>query len=106
MKKEYNETTDIEKVLNEAQKRGVDKIKMFLGLSVDEMGNLPRHIVDNIHKQAKIGMDLHREQNVHNRSNDGLSVRIYHLVAEDKKELKELVSSSLPSYLPVHEKQK
>jgi 2-iminoacetate synthase ThiH len=106
MNEKNNDSDDIEKTLNEAQKRGVDKIKMFLGLDVKEMEKLPRHIVDNIHKQAKIGMDLHREQNIHNRSNDGLSVRIYHLVAEDKKELKELVLSSLPTYLPELEERK
>jgi len=104
MDKKEDTQKEIEKLIEETVRRGADKMKLFLGLNQEDMMNLyktgGKYILDIQREQAKIGLDLYREQNVQARASAGLSVRVYHMIAEDKKEFKQLVSKSLPSYLP------
>ena len=52
-----------------------------------------------IHNKAKIGMQFEREMNLSTRAVEMNYIRVFKLVAEDKKELKALIKRSLPKYL-------
>ena len=54
-----------------------------------------------IHQKAKIGMQFEKEMNVSKRAVEMNYLRVFKLVAEDRKELKKYVKASMPQYLPM-----
>ncbi len=82
----------------EIQELGLNAIKEFFKA---DLGNFDKEIVKIIHDKAKIGMQFEKEMNVSKRAVELNYLRVFRLVAEDKKELKKYVKQSMPQYLPM-----
>ena len=92
--KEQQETTK-----KEIQELGLNAIKEFFKV---DTGEIDRDTIKVIHDKAKIGMQFEREMNVSKRAVEMNYLRVFRLVAEDKKELKKYVKHSMPHYLPMN----
>jgi len=82
----------------EIQELGLNAIKEFFKADVDKFD---KDTIKFIHDKAKIGMQFEREMNVSKRAVEMNYIRVFRLVAEDKKELKKYVKASMPQYLPM-----
>jgi len=82
----------------EIQDLGLNAIKEFFKADVD---NFTKETITMIHQKAKIGMQFEKEMNVSKRAVEMNYLRVFKLVAEDKKELKKYVKKSMPHYLPM-----
>jgi len=82
----------------EIQELGLNAIKEFFKV---DTGEIDRDTIKVIHDKAKIGMQFEREMNVSKRAVEMNYLRVFRLVAEDKKELKKYVKQSMPQYLPM-----
>ena len=91
---------DLEKKKEEIEELGLNSIKTYFNLSADDLNKIPKHVLDHIHKKAKIGMQFEREMMTSSRAVENNYIRVFRLVAEDKKELKRLIKKSLPHYIP------
>ena len=65
------------------------------------MDKLDKNTLAHLHQKAKIGMQFEKEMNVSKRAVEMNYLRVFKLVAEDRKELKKYVKSSMPQYLPM-----
>ena len=83
----------------EIQELGLNAIKEFFKV---DTGEIDRDTIKVIHDKAKIGMQFEREMNVSKRAVEMNYLRVFRLVAEDKKELKKYVKHSMPHYLPMN----
>jgi len=79
----------------EIQELGLDALKEFFGVDVSKLDN---NTLKHIHQKARIAMQFEREMNVTQRAVELNYLRVYRLVAEDKKELKKLIKKSMPKY--------
>ena len=82
----------------EIQELGLNAIKDFFKADVD---TFDKDTIKVIHDKAKIGMQFEKEMNVSKRAIEMNYIRVFRLVAEDKKELKKYVKASMPQYLPM-----
>lgn len=82
----------------EIEELGLTAIKEYFHLDRNDLEAIPKHVLDHIHKKAKIGMQFEREMTVSKRAIENNYIRIFRLVAEDKKELRKLIKNSLPHY--------
>jgi hypothetical protein len=82
----------------EIQELGLNAIRDFF--KVDPRVDLDANTLHIIHSKAKIAMQFEREMNLSERSVELNYLRVFRLVAEDRKELKRLIKKSLPKYLP------
>ena len=83
---------------SEIQELGLNAIKEFFKADVD---SFDKETIKIIHDKAKIGMQFEKEMNVSKRAVELNYLRVFRLVAEDKKELKKYVKQSMPQYLPM-----
>lgn len=60
---------------------------------------IEKDILQSIHNKAKLAMSFEREINLNKRAVELNYIRVFRLVAEDKKELKRLIKQSLPQYM-------
>jgi len=81
----------------EIQKLGLNAIKEYFNIDVSR---LDKDTLKHLHGKAKIGMQFEKEMNVSLRAVEMNYLRVFRLVAEDKKELKNLIKKSIPHYLP------
>ncbi len=90
-----------EKVTTTTEKRqaiehlGLSAIEQYFGVDV---ATLNPDVVKNLHNKARVAMQFEKEINVSKRAVEGNYLRVFKLVAEDKKELKKLITKSLPQY--------
>ena len=82
----------------EIQELGLNAIKEFFQV---DTADINKDTIKVIHEKAKIGMQFEKEMNVSKRAVEMNYLRVFRLVAEDKKELKKYVKQSMPQYLPM-----
>lgn len=80
----------------EIQQLGLNAIKEYFKIDVT---TLDKEIVKHLHQKAKIGLSFEREMNLSKRAIEMNYIRVFRMIAEDKKELKKLVKKSLPQYI-------
>lgn len=79
------------------QELGLNAIEDYFNIDVSE---LDANTLKHLHQKAKIGMQFEKEMNVSKRAVEGNYLRVFRLIAEDKRELKTLIKKSIPHYLP------
>ena len=87
-----------EKLKTEIEELGLKAIKNYFEVDTDK---LKPELVRNLHNKAKIAMQFEKEVNLTKRFVEMNYLRVFRLVAEDKKELKKLIKNSLPKYYPI-----
>jgi len=80
----------------EIQELGLNAIKEYFKVDISQ---LDRETLNHLHQRAKIGMSFEREMSVSKRAVEMNYLRVFKLIAEDKKEIKKLIKKSLPQYL-------
>lgn len=82
----------------EIQQLGLNAIKDYFKV---DPNNFDRDFLKHLHEKAKIAMQFEREMNLGKRAVEMNYIRVFRLVAEDKKELKKYIKKSMPQYLPI-----
>lgn len=90
---------ELDEKKEEIEELGLNAIKGYFNLNDADLNNIPKHVLDHIHKKAKIGMQFEREMSVGKRAIEMNYIRIAKLYAEDQKELRGILKKSLPQYL-------
>ena len=88
---------------NEIQKIGLDKIKEYFNVNLDkliELNKTDKEIIKFLYAQARLGMSFEKEMNLSKRALEMNFIRVFRLIAENKKELRQLIQKSIPQYLP------
>lgn len=88
---------ELERNKSEIQELGLNAIKDFF--KIDPREAIEKDTIQLIHNKAKIAMQFEREMNVSKRAVEMNYIRVFRLVAEDKRELKRLIKKSVPQYL-------
>lgn len=81
----------------EIQQLGLDAIREYFNINPND---LDKSTLIHLHQKAKIGMQFEREMNLSKRAVENNYLRVFRLIAEDKKEMKKLIKKSIPNYLP------
>jgi len=87
----------LEEKKKDIQELGLEAIRDYFQVDV---GSLEPELVKQLHNKARIGMQFEKEMNLSNRAVEMNYLRVFRLIAEDKKELKRYIKKSLPKYLP------
>ena len=87
---------ELEKTKKDIQELGLDALKNYFGVDVEQ---LDPKILHHLHQRARVAMQFEREMCVSARAVENNYLRIFKLIAEDKKELHKLIKKSLPKYL-------
>jgi len=88
---------EIEAKKKEIETLGLNAISEYFKIDVSQ---LDTDTLKHLHQKAKIGMQFEKEMNVSKRAVEMNYLRVFRMVAEDKKELKKLINKSIPHYLP------
>ena len=86
---------DLEIQKKEIQELGLNAIREYFNIDVSK---IDKETLKHLHQKAKIGMSFEREMNVSKRAIEMNYLRVFRLIADDKKELKALIKKSLPNY--------
>ena len=95
------EKEDMAEKRDEIQGLGLGAIKKYFGINPAKLNKL---VLEHLFKQAKIGMQFEREQNVNKRTVESNYIRVFKAIAENKKDFKELLQGKMPHYLPEENK--
>ena len=87
---------DMSQKKTEIQELGLNAIMEYFKIKPED---IDKDTVRVIHEKAKLAMQFEREMNVSKRAVEMNYIRVFRLVAEDKKELKVLIKKSMPQYL-------
>lgn len=79
---------------------GLKAIKEYFQLAQEQMDSLSPSVLHHLHHKAKLGMQFEKEVGVSKRAIEMNYIRVFRMIAEDKKELKNLIRNSLPKYYP------
>ncbi len=90
---------DTDNKKDEIQELGLNAIKEFF--NIDPATEVDKNTLNLIHNKAKIAMQFEREINLGKRAVELNYIRVFRLIAEDKKELKKYMKISMPKYVPV-----
>jgi len=90
-------TEDLINKKKEIQELGLNAIKDYFKIDV---AKLDKDTLSHLHQKAKIGMQFEKEMNVSKRAVEMNYLRVFRMVAEDKKEIRKLIKKSIPNYLP------
>jgi hypothetical protein len=82
----------------EIQGLGLNAIKEYFKIDVSK---LEPSLLVHLHNKAKIGMQFEREMNLSKRAIEMNYIRVFRMIAEDKKELRKFIKKSLPQYSPI-----
>jgi hypothetical protein len=88
---------EIRNVKKDIEELGLKALKDYFGLDINKVD--PK-LLSHIHQRASIAMRFEREMNISKRAVENNYLRVFRLIAEDKKELKELIKKSIPEYIP------
>jgi hypothetical protein len=80
----------------EIEALGLNAIKDYFKVDVSK---LDKDTLIHLHQKAKIGMGFEREMSLSKRAVEMNYLRVFKLIAQDKKEIKKLIKKSLPHYL-------
>lgn len=97
-KKEEEEEENAEELEKEIQLIGLGAIKEYFMIDIT---GVDRETLIELHKKARLGMQFEREFNLSKRAIENNYIRVFRLIAEDKKELKQYIKKSLPQYYPL-----
>ena len=89
---------NIEQQKDEINRIGLNAIKEYF--SVD-LSNLNKEALKHLHSRARIGLSFEKEMSVSKRAVEMNYIRIFRMIAEDKKELKKYIKTSMPKYYPI-----
>lgn len=81
---------------NEIQDMGLNAIMDFFKLKPEDIN---KDTIQVIHNKAKLAMQFEREMNLSKRAIELNYIRVFRMVASDKKELKSLIRKSMPQYM-------
>ncbi len=79
---------------------GLDRISGYFDLTVKELEKLDPTALKHLYNQANIGMRFEAEMGKQKRREEMNTVKIYSMLAEDKKELRKWIKAGLPKYHP------
>ena len=88
---------DKEELKEEIETLGLNTLRDYFGVDIQ---SVKPHILTHIHQRARVAMQFEKERNVSKRAVENNYIRVFRLVAEDKKELKTLIKQSIPMYYP------
>lgn len=91
----FSKNKEIQK--EQIQKLGLKAIEEYFKI---DTSTLDKEFIKLLHEKAKLGMQFEREMNLSKRAVEMNYLRVFKLVAEDRKELKKLIKKSIPHYLP------
>ena len=90
------EEQDLSNMKKEIQEIGLNAIREFFKIDTSE--SIDAKTLHIIHSKAKIAMQFEREMSVSKRAVENNYIRVFRMIADDKKELKKLIKRSLPQY--------
>jgi hypothetical protein len=79
----------------EIEDMGLSAIRNYFEVNPEQLDN---ETLKHLHNKAKIGMQFEKEMGVNKRAIEMNYLRVFRLMAEDKKELKKLIKKGLPQY--------
>lgn len=82
----------------EIHELGLNAIRDYFQIDVD---TLDKDTTINLHNKARLAMSFTREFNVSKRAVESNYIRVFRMMAEDKKELKKYIKAALPKYYVV-----
>ena len=94
-KSEAERLLDFKKTI---QEDGLRAIQRLFSITKEEIEAWPKELIDTIHKQAWIGLQFSKNLSIDKRAVEKNYITIFRLIAEDKEELKRLITESLPHY--------
>ena len=80
----------------EIQNLGLNAIKDFFKINP---ADLDKEFINNLHNKARLAMQFEKEMNISKRAVELNYIRVFRLIAEDKKEIRRLIKKSMPQYL-------
>jgi hypothetical protein len=92
------EKNNIETKKEEIQKLGLNAIHDYFKV---DFNKFKPEFIKLIHDKAKLGMQFEREMNLSKRAVEMNYIRVFKLIASDKKELKRYIKTSMPKYSPI-----
>jgi hypothetical protein len=91
------EMKNLETEKKEIQKLGLNAIREYFKIDV---GKFDAGFLKHLHQKATLGMTFEKEMNLSKRAVEMNYIRVFRLIAEDKKEIRRLIKKSIPQYLP------
>lgn len=80
------------------QELGLKAIEEFFKVKPSELDKSTLHV---LHSKAKIAMQFEKEMGLSKRAVEMNYIRVFRLIAQDKKELKKYIQKSMPKYYPI-----
>lgn len=80
----------------EIRELGLEAIKNYFQI---EPSKLDKNVLTHLHQMAKMGMQFEKEMNLNERSVEKNYIRVFSMIASDKKELKKYIKKSMPNYI-------
>jgi len=87
---------NMESQKEEIESLGLNAIKGYFEIDVDK---LDRETLKHLHQKAKLGMSFEKEMALSKRAVELNYLRVFKMIAEDKKELRSLIKQKMPKYL-------
>ena len=81
----------------EIQELGLNAVKEFFKVDPEKFD---KDFLKVLHEKAKIGMQFEKEMGIGKRAIESTYLRVFRMIAEDKKEIRKLIKKSIPEYLP------
>lgn len=85
------ENKELEAKKNEIQNLGLNAIQEYFKI---DLSKIDKEVIAHLHNRAKIGMQFERELSIGKRAIEMNYIRVFKLVAEDRKELKAYIKKS------------
>jgi hypothetical protein len=79
------------------QELGLNAIQEYFKIDTSQFD---KNFVFQLHQKARLGMTFEKEMNLSKRAIEMNYLRVFKIVAEDKKEYKKLIKKTIPHYLP------
>lgn len=97
MKLRKNEKTDKDELRERIESLGLKAIEEYFGIDLEKVD---KEILKHLHNRARLAMQFEKEINLNRRAIELNYIRVFRLIAEDKKELKEMIKKAIPKYYP------
>ena len=82
----------------EIQGLGLGAIKDYFNVNPED---LDKDVLLHLHNKAKIAMQFEKEMGVGKRAVEMTYLRVFRMIADDKKELKKYIKKTMPQYVPI-----
>lgn len=98
MEQIINNDAEMHKIQADIQTLGLNAIRDYFKI---DMNDIQPKILVELHKKVKIAMEFSRELGRNKREIERNYLHIFKLIAEDKKELKQYIKTTMPKYNPI-----